>query len=216
MGVRWAERDISTSLCWYFVSSKKSEQGRIFVTFEKTEKGPSTKDVGTLIFWHPPLLFLQGNFVLGGFLRSNTIEQLQLKLEKLIGISKPTGKVVKLFYINLDLKGHNFDLNGCPRKSLLTKTIRNGKNIEGESQLPKGSPSFTETGVLEIQSTSQEIWQNINSQKSKIDIFKVCFPTNSSQSSPFFPFWTQFLFDCSQRNFCSIEKRTLWHYLTCK
>ena len=144
---------------------------------------------------------------------------MKLTLDKLIGISKPTRKVVKLlFFINLDLKGHNFDLNGCPRKSLLTKTIRNGKNIEGESQLPKGSPSFTETGVLAIQSTSQEIWQNINSQKSKIDTFKVCFPTNQTQSSPFFPFWTQFLFDCSHRNFgfhFFNGNRTLWHYLTC-
>ena len=82
-----------------------------------------------------------------------------------------------IYFMNLDLRDQNFDLNGCPQKSFLTKTIRNGKNIEEESQLPKGSPSFTETGVLEIQSTSQEIWQNINSQKSKIDTFKVWLPT---------------------------------------
>ena len=108
-----------------------------------------------------------------------------------------------IYFMNLDLRDQNFDLNGCPQRNLLTKIIRNGKNIEEESQLPKGSPSFTETGVLEIQSTSQEIWQNINSQKSKIVTFKVCFPTNSSESSPFFLFWTHFSFDC-------IQSQKLW------
>ena len=89
---------------------------------------------------------------------TDPVEQLKLKLEKFNWDFKTYRKSYKTpFFINLDLKGHNFDLNGCPRKNLLTKTIRNGKNIEGESQLPKGSPSFTETGVLEIQSTSQEI-----------------------------------------------------------
>ena len=121
-----------------------------------------------------------------------------------------------IYFMNLDLRDQNFDLNGCPQKSFLTKTIRNGKNIEEESQLPKGFPSFTETGVLEIQSTSQEIWQNINSQKSKIDTFKVCFPINTSQSSSFFCFEHNFYLIAATETLapiCLIEKHTLTEFV---